>query len=251
MRKVHDVNPQRPSQSPITPSHASTSFPTITPLNFPQSLLSLPLSQTSLQTMSSSKQPIPTSVPPSTTPLSTNLDYISRAKQTLYTHLSTRRPWRQIFNLHTLSFPPNLSSAFTRLKSNLAYFRVNFAFFILLVLFLSLLWHPLSLIVFLLMMVAWTFLFFLRDEPLVLFRREIDDRAVLGVLSFFTLLALFFTGATMEIIISVAVGVGIVLVYSIFRKTDDLYLDEEEAAGAGLLAGRTDGGPGHFIHSPR
>ncbi|KAK9734525.1 hypothetical protein RND81_04G145500 [Saponaria officinalis] len=189
-------------------------------------------------------------LPPSTSPLTANLDYISRAKRTLYSTLSTRRPWRQILNYHVLSLPTTASAAFSRLKINLSYFRMNFSLIILLILFLSLLWHPLSLVVFLLMLLGWIFLFFLRDEPLVIFRRTIDDRIVIAVLSFFTIFFLLFTGATLNIIISVSAGVAVVLIYSVLRTTEDLYLDEEEAAGSGLLAGRTGDGPGHYS-SPR
>ncbi|CAO2824753.1 unnamed protein product [Amaranthus hypochondriacus] len=172
-------------------------------------------------------------------PLSANLDFISRAKHRLYDTFSTPRPWRQIFHYHSLSCPYNLPDAISRLKTNLCYFRMNFAMFILFVLFLSLLWHPFSLIVFLVMMVAWLFLYFLRDEPLVLFSRSVDDRIVLIVLSAFTIGFLLLTGATRNIWISLAIGIGIVVVYSTFRRSNDLFLDEEEGAARGLLSGRT------------
>ncbi|KMT05541.1 hypothetical protein BVRB_7g176640 [Beta vulgaris subsp. vulgaris] len=195
-----------------------------------------------MKSSSSPYTPITSSPPPSstsTTPLSANLDFISRAKHNLYNNLSARRPWRQIFDHHSLSFPHNLSDAISRLKTNLSYFRMNFAMFILLILFLSLLWHPISLIVFLALMLAWLFLYFLRDEPLHLFSRSIDDRIVLTILSVLTVGLLLLTGATGNILISVAVGVSIVVIYSVFRRSDDLFLDEDQAAAGGLLAART------------
>lgn len=185
-----------------------------------------------------------TSTTATSSPLSTNLDYISRAKQRLYGTLSARRSWRQIFDYHALSCPRGLSDVVSRLKTNLYYFRMNFAIVILIILFLSLLWHPLSLIVFVVMMVAWLFLYFLRDEPLVVFRRSIDDRIVLAVLSILTVVFLLLTGATGNILISLAVGTAIVVIYSVFRRTDDLFLDEEEAAAGGLTSGRTGFGSG-------
>ncbi|XP_021754512.1 PRA1 family protein F3-like [Chenopodium quinoa] len=179
---------------------------------------------------SSPYKPITTSSspPPSSTPLSANLDFIS-----------SRRPWRQFFDRHSLSFPHHFSDAFSRLKTNFSYFRMNFAMIVLLILFVSLLWHPISLIVFLIMMVAWLFLYFLRDEPLVLFGRSIDDRIILAVLSVLTVGFLLLTGATGNILIALAVGVGVIVIYSVFRRSDDLFLDEEQAAAGGLLAGRT------------
>lgn len=89
------------------------------------------------------------------------------------------------------------------------------------------------------MMVAWLFLFFLREEPLILFGRSIDDRIILAVLSVMTVGFLLLTGATWNILIALAVGVVVVFIYSVFRRSDDLFLDEEEAAAGGLLAGRT------------
>uniref|UniRef100_A0A803LD71 PRA1 family protein n=2 Tax=Chenopodium quinoa TaxID=63459 RepID=A0A803LD71_CHEQI len=191
---------------------------------------------------SSPYKPITTSSsspPPSTTPLSANLDFISRAKHRLYGTFSSRRPWRQFFDHHCLSFPHHFSDAFSRLKTNFSYFRMNFAMIVLLILFVSLLWHPISLIVFLVMMVAWLFLYFLRDEPLVVFGRSIDDRIILAVLSVLTVGFLLLTGATGNILIALGVGVGVVVIYSVFRRSDDLFLDEEQAAAGGLLAGRT------------
>ncbi|GMH22058.1 hypothetical protein Nepgr_023901 [Nepenthes gracilis] len=186
--------------------------------------------------MATKYTPITASTSTSPSPLSTNLDYISRAKQRLYSGLAARRPWRQIFDYHALSWPRNFSESFSRLRTNLSYFRMNFAMFVLLILFLSLLWHPISLIVFIVMMAVWLFLYFLRDEPLVVFGRTIDDRVVLVVLAVLTIVFLLLTHATVNILVSLAVCAVIVVVYSMIRGTDDLFLDEEAAASGGLVA---------------
>ncbi|KAM1296665.1 hypothetical protein ACFX2I_023477 [Malus domestica] len=59
-----------------------------------------------------------------------------------------------MFNFRSFNFPSSFSDAFGRVRSSVAYFRMNYAIVVLLILFLSLLWHPIFLIV------------FLRDEPL-------------------------------------------------------------------------------------
>ncbi|KAK3002852.1 hypothetical protein RJ639_018118 [Escallonia herrerae] len=168
-----------------------------------------------------------------------SMEYLSRAKERIKSGLGTRRPWKIVFNFRSLGLPAGFSDALGRIRTNVAYFRMNYAIAVLLILFLSLLWHPISLIVFVVMMAVWLFLYFLRDEPLVIFHRTIDDRVVLAVLSVLTLIFLLLTHATVNILVSVLVGVVVVLIHAALRKTDDLFLDEEAAERGGLLAGES------------
>ncbi|OMO70818.1 Prenylated rab acceptor PRA1 [Corchorus capsularis] len=172
---------------------------------------------------------IPTSSSPGP---SANLEYLSRAKARIKEGLGARRPWKIMFNIHSLNCPASFFEAMSRIKTNLAYFRMNYAIIVLIILFLSLLWHPISLIVFIVMMAAWLFLYFLRDEPLVIFNRTIDDRWVLAVLGVLTIVFLLLTGAFLNILVSLLVAAAVVLIHASFRRTDDLY-DEESA---GLMA---------------
>ncbi|XP_039059858.1 PRA1 family protein F2-like [Hibiscus syriacus] len=169
---------------------------------------------------------IPTSSSPGP---SANIEYLSRAKKRIKEGLGDRRPWKLMFNIRSFNFPVNLSDAISRVRSNVAYFRMNYAIIVLFVLFLSLLWQPISLIVFVAMMAAWLVLYFLLDEPLVIFRRTIDDRVVLIVLGVLTIVFLLLTDATPNILWSLLVGAVVVLVHASFRRSDDLY--DEESAG--------------------
>lgn len=185
---------------------------------------------------------IPTSSSPGS---STKLEYISRAKERIKDGLGTRRPWKVMFNFRSFNFPGNLSDALARVRKNIAYFTMNYALVVLIILFLSLLWHPVSLIVFIVMGVAWVFLYFLRDEPLVVLGRTIDDRVVMIVLGVLTIFFLLLTHVTWNVLVSLLVGVVVVLIHGVTRKIDDLSLDEEttglmsstHAAGAGDGAG--------------
>ncbi|KAK2983825.1 hypothetical protein RJ640_008501 [Escallonia rubra] len=168
-----------------------------------------------------------------------SMEYLSRAKERIKSGLGARRPWKIVFNFRSIGLPAGFSDAFGRIRTNLAYFRMNYAIVVLLILFLSLLWHPISMIVFVVMMAVWLFLYFLRDEPLVIFHRTIDDRVVLAVLSVLTLVFLLLTHAMVNVLVSVLVGVVVVLIHAAFRKTDDLFLDEEAAERGGLLAGES------------
>ncbi|KAK9060510.1 hypothetical protein SSX86_021214 [Deinandra increscens subsp. villosa] len=166
----------------------------------------------------------------------TSLEYLSRAKERIKTGLGSRRPWKEMFNLRSINLPHGVSDAFPRIKTNITYFRMNYAMIMLLILFLSLLWHPISLIVFVTLMAAWTFLYFLRDEPLVIFHRVIHDGVVLAVLSVVTIVSLLLTDVTVNLVVAVLVGVVVVVVHGGLRKTEDLCLDEYDVESGGYLA---------------
>ncbi|KAL5755753.1 hypothetical protein ACOSQ2_020499 [Xanthoceras sorbifolium] len=167
---------------------------------------------------------IPTSSSPGT---SSNREFISRAKEQIKSGLGTRQPWKIMFDYHSVNFPKSFAEAVSRIRFNVAYFRMNYAIVVLLVLFLSLLWHPISMIVFIVMMAAWLFLYFLRDEPLQVLGRTIDDLVVLALLGVLTLVFLFLTEATVNILVALLIGAVLVVVHAAVRKNDDLFLDEE------------------------
>ncbi|MQL73979.1 hypothetical protein Taro_006332 [Colocasia esculenta] len=163
----------------------------------------------------------------------TGLEFISRAKERGREALGTRRPWKEMVHLHAFGVPHSLGDAYLRIRTNAAYFTMNYSIIVLFVLFVSLLWHPISLIVLIVMMAAWVFLYFLRDEPLVLFHRTISDRVVLIALSVVTIILLLLTNATLNIIVSVLIGLAVVLIHAAFRRTEDLFLDEEAGRSGG------------------
>jgi PRA1 family protein 1 len=173
-----------------------------------------------ISTTSSSSAPRPP--PPSSSPL----DFISRAKARGASALATRRPWREFADPRALSVPRGCAAAYRRARANLAHFSANYALTVLLVVFLSLLWEPVSLLVFLACMVAWLVLYFLRDDPLALCGRAVGEGAVLAFLSTLTLLLLLLTGATVNILTSLLVGLVVVLLHALLHQAADS-IDEE------------------------
>lgn len=139
-----------------------------------------------------------------------------------------------MIDIHSIRLPSSFSDAFGRLRTNIGFFRVNYAIVALFILFLSLLWHPISLLVFSVMTLLWVFFYFLRDEPLAVFGRTIDDRIVLISLSVFTLVFLFLTSATENILFALLIATAVVVLHAVLRTTDDLFNDEE---GARLMPG--------------
>ncbi|KAK0583111.1 hypothetical protein LWI29_033498 [Acer saccharum] len=187
--------------------------------------------------MSSQFQPHYDSFPSNSlhpTSTSTPAAFLTRARATV---MATRRPWSQLIDRHSFSRPdPFFGVATFRIKRNLYYFRVNYAMIVLVILFLSLLWHPISMIVFLIVFVAWFLLYFFRDQPFVILNRQVDDRFILGILGIITILSLIFTNVWLNVLVSVLIGAFVVVLHAAFRETEDLYNDEGDGGDNGMFS---------------
>ncbi|KAK8555997.1 hypothetical protein V6N13_070068 [Hibiscus sabdariffa] len=166
----------------------------------------------------------------------------SSFKGTAQSLTAIRRPWRDFFDITAVDIPTSSSDATTRIAQNLTHFRLNYTIILLVILCFSLIYHPLALVTFFVILLAWFFLYLARDrdEPVVIFGFLIDDRLVLAALVGLTLAGLLLTGVWGNVLAAVAVGVGSVILHAVLRSTDDLVMDDLESPYGHVLAGGDD-----------
>ncbi|XVF28706.1 hypothetical protein REPUB_Repub15cG0053100 [Reevesia pubescens] len=164
---------------------------------------------------------------------------ISTLKETAQSLTAIRRPWRDFLDITAVDFPSSFSDATTRIAQNLTHFRLNYTIILLLILFLSIIYHPLSLLTFLVVLLAWFFLYFARDreEPVVIFGFTIDDRLVIAALLGLTVAGLVLTGVWVNVLVAAAIGGSLVILHAALRSTDDLVMDDLESPYGHVLAG--------------
>ncbi|XP_030524498.1 PRA1 family protein B3-like [Rhodamnia argentea] len=164
--------------------------------------------------------------------------FLSRLSSSTRRALSDRRPWPELLDRSAFSRPQSLSDATSRIRRNASYFRVNYLVLLALVLALSLVSHPFSLLTLLSLLAAWLFLYAFRpsDHPLVLLGRTFSDRETLALLSLLTVVVVFLTSVGSLLISASMVGLAIVAGHGAFRDPEDLFMDEQESAGSGLFS---------------
>ncbi|KAF3519745.1 hypothetical protein DY000_02061442 [Brassica cretica] len=164
--------------------------------------------------------------------------FFSRLSTSIRDGLSQRRPWAELVDRSSMARPESLTDALSRIRKNLAYFKVNYVAVISLVLAFSLFSHPLSLLVLVGLLAGWMFLYLFRpsDQPLVVFGRTFSDRETLLALVLSTIVVVFMTSVGSLLTSALMIGVAIVCVHGAFVVPDDLFMDDQEPANAGLLS---------------
>lgn len=192
-----------------------------------QSQSTLPISNSAV---AAGSQPISTATPALRA-------FISRLTDSIRHAFSQRRPWLELIDRNSFSRPESLSEATSRVRKNYSYFRINYLTLLAVVLALSLISHPFSFLTLICLLAAWLFLYLFRpsDQPLVVFGRTFSSRETLGILVVVTVVVVFLTSVGSLLISAVLIGMSIVCVHGAFRVPEDLFLDDQEYSGPGLL----------------
>ncbi|KAH7517306.1 PRA1 family protein F3 [Ziziphus jujuba] len=129
--------------------------------------------------------------------------------------------------LEFFNCPSTFGEATTRVKHNLYYFRISYSIAILYILLISLLWHPLSMVIFAVFFLGWLAIGYLCNvDPIELINCTIDCHGFLAVLWVLILFALISTGFWLNVLVSILIGSALVGIHSLFRRTEDLYYVE-------------------------
>ncbi|XP_057524272.1 PRA1 family protein B3-like [Amaranthus tricolor] len=185
----------------------------------------------------SSPATLPIETPPISTPALRS--FLSRLSTSLRQSLAQSRPWTELIDRTAFSRPENLSDAFSRIRKNATYFRVNYLVLLFLVLAFSLISHPFSLLVLCSLLASWFFLYLFRpsDQPVVIFGRTFSSRETLMILVVLTIVVVFLTSVGSLLISAVLIGAGIVAVHGAFRVPEDLFLDDQDTGpNSGFLS---------------
>jgi len=145
--------------------------------------------------------------------------FLSRLLDSGRRALSGARPWSELADRAALSRPESLADATSRLRKNLAYFRVNYAAVVALSLGASLLAHPFSLAALLALLAA--------------FGRTFSDKEVLGGLIASSALVVFLTSVGSLIFSALALGAAVVCAHGAFRVPEELLFVDEAAEQSG------------------
>lgn len=158
--------------------------------------------------------------------------FISNISDTVRNGLAQRRPWGELVDRTAFAKPESFSEATLRIRKNYSYFRVNYYAMIALILGVSLLTNPFSLIVLVGLLASWMFLYLFRpsDQPLVILGRTFSEFETLALLGGLTLFVVFLTNVGSVVVSALMVGVAIVCAHGAFRVPEDLFMDDQEAS---------------------
>ncbi|KAM5582840.1 PRA1 family protein G2 [Rosa sericea] len=160
-------------------------------------------------------------------------DVISRSIQNLLGAISRHRPWPEFGS--SLSRPDSPASALTRLRFNSRHFRTNYILLIGVCGFLSLIGSPGWLLATAAVVGLWLVIYFFREDPLVVLGRYFSDWAVFVGLVLVSLAVVWLSSGLGNVVLGLGIGLLVCGLHGLVRDPEGLFLNENEAASAGLI----------------
>ncbi|KHN26482.1 PRA1 family protein B4, partial [Glycine soja] len=110
--------------------------------------------------------------------------FINNLSTSIRHDLDQHHPWLELADHCAFSKPESFSEATFHVRKNFSYFCVNYYVVVSLILTVSLLTNPFSLILLVGLLASWTFLYLFRpsDQPLVILDRTFSDFETLALL---------------------------------------------------------------------
>ena len=135
--------------------------------------------------------------------------WASKIKDASSSLLNERKPWTELLDKNSFAKPESLTEASSRVRKNLAYFKVNYGIGVVSIVTLCLVTSPVSLAVVFALGAMWTYLFVVAaGQPLVVGGRQLSDREKLMGASGVTVLVVFFLSSVGSLLLY-ALGLGV------------------------------------------
>lgn len=186
---------------------------------------------------------VPGVAPPAS---ATTGEIVSRGYDSIRFALEKRRPWAEMSDPSAFSMPESASDAVGRIWKNWRHFCVNYGMIIVAVVAVRLILNPSYLVLFSLLLSGWTYLYYVRTDPVVAFGMTLNETELLLITSLVSVVVALVTGLESLIRSALLLGIGITLLHGAFRVPDNLFLDDQEAPSdllAFLGSGRTPSPP--------
>ncbi|EOA17904.1 hypothetical protein CARUB_v10006313mg [Capsella rubella] len=165
---------------------------------------------------------------PSQANTSSSRSLLGRAKELILLGLSSQRPWLELVQCSAFSLHVSFSVATERMKTNIMIFRTNYIVIFIVSIFISMLWQPVHLSVFFILIVAWIYVYSRDNEPWVIFGNVIDDSNLVLVLLVLTIGIFLLTDVSRGIMTGVLAGLPVVLAHGMCRNTETLFVLEDD-----------------------
>lgn len=156
---------------------------------------------------------------------------VGRLKEASSTIFKQQKPWSELLDRSAMSKPESFGEATSRIRKNASYFRVNYLLTILATTIVSFVMHPTSLLILGVLLAAWLYVLFIRQQPILIAGRELSHKEKLigmGAISFVTIF--FLTSVGTVFFSALTFSCAAIALHGAFREPDNLFVDDAESS---------------------